>query len=77
MGAALIGACIALAAGIAMGSAGQRAKRARVDYVRTKALVPSARKTAWAEGLRGLRVIVTAAAVLIALGLVMNVIGQR
>jgi hypothetical protein len=77
MGAALIGACIALAAGIAMGSAGTRAKRARLDYVRTKALIPGARKTAWVEGLRGLRIIATAAAVLIALGLAMNVIGQR
>ena len=77
MGAALIGACIALAAGIAMGSAGTRAKRARLDYARTKALIPGARKTAWVEGLRGLRIIATAAAVLIALGLAMNVIGQR
>ena len=77
MGVALIGACIALAAGIAMGSAGARAKRARLDYVRTRQLIPGARKTAWAESLRGLRVIVTAAAVLVALGLAMNVIGQR
>jgi hypothetical protein len=77
MGAVLIGACIALAAGIAMGSAGTRAKRARLDYVRTRQLIPSARKAAWAEGLRGLRVIVTAGAVLVALALAMNVIGQR
>jgi hypothetical protein len=77
MGAAMIGACIALAAGVAMGSAGTKAKRARVDYVKTKALVPGARKAAWAEGLKGLRVIATCAAVLIALGLAMNVIGQR
>jgi hypothetical protein len=34
MGAALIGACTALA----VGNAGARAKRARLDYVRTKAL---------------------------------------
>ncbi|MER7009106.1 hypothetical protein ABT297_39520 [Dactylosporangium sp. NPDC000555] len=74
---ALIGACIALAAGIAMGSAGAKAKRARLDYARTKALIPGARRTAWVEGLRGLRVIATATAVLIALALAMNVIGQR
>ena len=77
MGAALIGACIALAAGIAMDSAGARAKRARLDYVRMKALIPGARKTAWVEGLRGLRIIATAAAVLIALSLAMNTIGPR
>ncbi|WP_432982788.1 hypothetical protein [Dactylosporangium sp. CA-233914] len=77
MGAAMIGACIALAAGVAMGNAGAKAKRARMDYMRTKALVPGARKTAWAEGLKGLRVIATCTAVLIALGLAMNVIGQR
>ncbi|WP_433212613.1 hypothetical protein ACQP00_00330 [Dactylosporangium sp. CS-047395] len=77
MGAALIGACVALAVGIAVGNANARAKRARLDYVRTKALVPAARKTAIAEGLKGLRIIATAAAVLIALGLAMNVIGQR
>jgi hypothetical protein len=77
MGAALIGACIALATGIAVGNAGAKAKRARLDYVRTKALVPGARKTAIAEGLKGLRIFATAAAVLIALGLAMNIIGQR
>ncbi|MGI5246385.1 hypothetical protein [Dactylosporangium sp. CA-139066] len=77
MGAAVIVACVTLAAGIAMGSAGTRAKRARLDYVKTKALVPGARKAAWAESLRGLRIIATAAAVLVALGLAMNVIGQR
>jgi hypothetical protein len=77
MGAALIGACIALAAGIAVGNAGAKAKRARLDYVRTKQLVPGARKLAVAESLKGLRVLATAAAVLIALGLAMNVIGQR
>ncbi|MFI5913988.1 hypothetical protein [Dactylosporangium sp. NPDC051541] len=77
MGAALIGACIALGLGIVVGNAGAKAKRARLDYVRTKALVPSARKNAVAEGLKGLRIIATCAAVLIALGLAMNVIGQR
>ncbi|MFG2038813.1 hypothetical protein [Dactylosporangium sp. NPDC048998] len=77
MGAALIGACIALAAGIAMGSAGAKAKRARLDYARTKALVPGARRNAWVESLRGLRVAATAAAVLVALALAMNVIGQH
>lgn len=53
------------------------AKRARLDYQRTKALIPAARKQAWAESLRGLRVIATAAAVLVALALAMNVMGQR
>ncbi|GAA2626822.1 hypothetical protein GCM10010399_67980 [Dactylosporangium fulvum] len=77
MGAALISACIALVAGLAVGSANTRAKRARLDYRRTKALVPAARKLAWAESLRGLRVIATVTAVLVALGLAMNVIGQR
>ena len=77
MGAALIGACIALVAGIAVGGSSTRAKRARLDYKRTKQLIPSARKAAWAESLRGLRVIATAAAVLVALALAMNVIGQR
>ncbi|MER7281741.1 hypothetical protein ABT369_45630 [Dactylosporangium sp. NPDC000244] len=77
MSAALIGACVALAAGIAVGNAAAKTKRARLDYVRTKALVPGARKAALAEGLKGLRVVATAAAVLIALGLAMNVIGQR
>ena len=77
MGAALIGACIALVAGLAAGSANTRAKRARLDYQRTKALIPAARKQAWAESLRGLRVIATAAAVLVALALFMNVLGQR
>ncbi|GAA2368580.1 hypothetical protein [Dactylosporangium salmoneum] len=77
MGVALIAAGIALAAGIAMGSAGAKAKRARLDYVRTKSLIPGARKTAWAENLKGLRVIATAAAVLVALAMAMNVIGQR
>ncbi|GAA0732034.1 hypothetical protein Drose_00325 [Dactylosporangium roseum] len=77
MGAALISACIALVAGVVVGSSNTRAKRARLDYRRTKALVPAARKLAWAESLRGLRVIATVTAVLVALGLAMNVIGQR
>ena len=77
MGAALIGVCIAVVAGFAAGGANARAKRARLDYTRTKALVPGARRTAWAENLRGLRVIATAAAVLVALAMAMNVIGQR
>ncbi|GGM50892.1 hypothetical protein ACFFX1_34660 [Dactylosporangium sucinum] len=77
MAAALIGACIALVAGVFAGSAGTRARRARLDYRRTKALIPAARKVAWAESLRGLKFIATAGAVLIALAMVMNVIGQR
>jgi hypothetical protein len=77
MGATLVGACIALAVGIALGNANAKAKRARLDYVRTKQLVPTARKAAVAESLKGLRILATAAAVLIALGLAMNVIGQR
>lgn len=77
MAVAMVGACIALVAGIAMGSAGTRAKRARLDYTRTKSLVPGARKAAWAESLKGLRIIATAGAVLVALALAMNVIGQR
>ncbi|GAB3867238.1 hypothetical protein ACFPIJ_46460 [Dactylosporangium cerinum] len=77
MGAALIGVCIAVIAGFAAGSANTKAKRARLDYTRTRALVPSARKAAWAESLRGFRVIATAAAVLVALAMAMNVIGQR
>ncbi|MET7417929.1 hypothetical protein [Dactylosporangium sp. NPDC005555] len=77
MGAALIGVCIAVVAGFAAGSANMKARRARLDYTRTKALVPTARKAAVGETLRGLRVIATAAAVLVALAMAMNVIGQR
>jgi len=77
MGAALIGACIALVVGMAVGSANTRARRARLDYQRTRSLIPMARKVAWTESLKGLRVMATAAAVLIALALAMNVIGQR
>ena len=77
MGAALMGVCIALIAGFAVGSANTRAKRARLDYQRTKALIPGARKLAWAESIRGFRVIATAAAVLVALMIAMNAIGQR
>jgi hypothetical protein len=46
-GAALIGVRIAVIAGFAAGGANTKAKRARLDYTRTKALVPSARKAAW------------------------------
>jgi hypothetical protein len=44
MGAALIGVRIAVVAGFTAGSSNTKAKRARLDYTRTKALVPSARK---------------------------------
>jgi hypothetical protein len=77
MGAALIGIVIALGVGLSVGNAGARAKRARLDYQRTKALIPGARKTAWNESIRGLKVIATATAAMAFVGWVMYVIGQR
>ena len=77
MGPVLVGVVIATVAGLMAGSASTRAKRARLDYQRTKALVPAARKLAWSETVRGLKVMATAAATLLALALVMHLIGQR
>ena len=76
MGPVLVGVVIATVAGLMAGSASARAKRARLDYQRTKALIPAARKLAWSESLRGIRVVATAAATLLALAVVMHVIGK-
>src|SRR2546423_699753 len=42
MGSAFIGVALALAVGLFVGSSSQRARRARLDYQRTKALIPAA-----------------------------------
>ncbi len=70
MGSALIGVVIALGIGLFVGSSSQRARRARLDYQRTKALIPAARKTAIEETMRGLSVVATGVAVVVALGFV-------
>ena len=77
MGPVLVGVVIATVAGLMAGSASTRAKRARLDYQRTKALIPAARKLAWSESVRGVKVVATASATLVALALVMHLIGQR
>jgi hypothetical protein len=77
MGAALIGVAIALVVGLFVGSSSQRAKRARLDYQRTKALIPAARKLAVEETMRGLGVAATALAVIAALGMVMYLVGKQ
>ena len=77
MGPVMVGVLIATVAGLMAGSATARAKRARLDYQRTKALIPGARKIAWSESLRGIRVVATATATLLALAAVMHLIGQK
>ena len=77
MGSAFIGVVIALAVGLFVGSSSQRARRARLDYQRTKALIPAARKAAIDETMRGLSVVATAIAVIAALGFVMYLLGQH
>ena len=77
MGPALMGVLIATVAGLMMGSANQRAKRARSDYQKTRSLIPGARRAAWSESLRGLKVLATALAVLFALAFAMHAIGNR
>jgi hypothetical protein len=77
MGSAFIGVAIALAVGLFVGSSSQRAKRARLDYQRTKALIPAARKLAVEETMRGLGVMATAIAVVAGLGFVMYLLGKN
>jgi hypothetical protein len=77
MGPAMLGVLIALVTGLLAGGANQRAKRARLDYRRTKSLIPAARKIAWSESIRGVRVLATAAVVMLTLAWVMNTLGQR
>jgi len=77
MGTAVVGVVIALAVGLFVGSSSQRAKRARLDYQRTKALVPAARKLAFEETMRGLTVVATAVAVVAGVGFVMYLLGKH
>jgi hypothetical protein len=56
MGAALVGMIVAAVAGLMAGNASARGKRARLDYQRTKGLIPAARKLAWAESVRTVKV---------------------
>jgi hypothetical protein len=76
MGPALIGIVIAAVAGVMAGSANQRGRRARLDYKRTRSLIPAARKLAWAESVRSLKVIVVATAAVMALSWVMHLLGR-
>ena len=77
MGSAFIGVVIALAVGLFVGSSSQRAKRARLDYQRTKALIPAARKVAIEETIRGLRVVATGVAIVAGIGFVMYLVGKQ
>ena len=77
MGPAVIGVVIAMVAGVMIGNAGQRAKRARLDYQRTKSLIEGARKLAWAESVRGLKVFAVAGAVVATLAFVVNQLAQH
>jgi hypothetical protein len=77
MASAFIGVVIALGVGLFVGSSSQRAKRARLDYQRTKALIPAARKLAVEETMRGLGVVATAIAVVVGLGFVMYLLGKQ
>jgi hypothetical protein len=76
MGPAMVGVLIALAVGLAVGSANERAKRARTDYRKTRSLVLGMKKTAWSESLRGVRVTAIAFGVALALFVVMHAIGR-
>jgi hypothetical protein len=77
MGSAFIGVALALTVGLFVGSSSQRAKRARLDYQRTKALIPAARKLAVEETMRGLGVVATGVAVIVGLGFVMYLLGKH
>ena len=76
MGPAMVGVVIATVAGLMAGSANARGKRARLDYQRTKSLIPAARKLAWSESIRGIKVVALASATLVALAFVMHEIGR-
>ena len=77
MGPVLVCVVVATIAGLMAGSANQKAKRARLDYRRTKALIPAARKLALTETLRGLAVVATATTALVVMALIMYTIGLR
>ncbi len=77
MGPVLVCVVVATIAGLMAGSANQRAKRARLDYRRTKSLVLGARKVAWAETVRGVAVVATATTALLVVAVVMYTIGLR
>ena len=77
MGPVLVCVVVATIAGLMAGSANQRARRARLDYRRTKALIPAARKIAWTETLRGLAVVATATTALLVVAVIMYTIGLR
>ena len=77
MGPVLVCVVVATIAGLMAGNANQRARRARLDYQRTKSLIPAARKIAVAETLRGLAVIAAATMALVVMALIMYSLGVR
>jgi hypothetical protein len=66
MGSVMVGVIIALAVGLTVGRVHEKARRARSDYVKTKALVAGMRKAAWTTTFESLR-----AAFFVAIGLVL------
>jgi hypothetical protein len=67
MGSVVVGALIALLLGLTLGSANERAKRARSDYRRTRSLVLGMRKTAWTETISFLKIVASISAVVLVL----------
>jgi hypothetical protein len=55
MGSVIVGVIVALAAGLTVGRIIEKARRARSDYVKMRALVSGMKKAAWATTLESLR----------------------
>jgi len=57
MGSVMVSVIVALVVGLTVGRIHEKARRARSDYVKTRALVAGMRKTAWTTTFESIRAV--------------------
>jgi hypothetical protein len=75
MSSVMVGVIVALAVGLTVGRIHEKARRARSDYAKTRALVSGMRKAAWTTTLESLRAGVLVAIALLVVFVAMFQIG--